>query len=60
MPAGTNLQADQTEWYVKTPQEMSRYELAELEAELKTMTENPDEEEEIPEEADIAEMKKDP
>lgn len=31
MPAGSNLQIDQTEYYMKTPQEMSRYEIAELE-----------------------------
>ena len=39
LPAGSNLQADQTKYYVKTPQEMSRYEIAELEQELRDIQE---------------------
>ena len=34
-PNKYRLQDDKTEYYIKTPQEMSRHELAELEAELK-------------------------
>ena len=34
LPATANLQADTSELYMKTPQEMSRYEIAALEKEI--------------------------
>ena len=39
MPNKHRLQDDKTEYYFKTPQEMSRHELLELEAELKRISE---------------------
>jgi len=39
LPTASNLQVDRSEYYVKTPQEMSRYELAELEAEMRSINE---------------------
>ena len=51
------LREDRTLLYVKTPQEMSRYEIAELEKEIRDMNEaNPEEETEVSKE----EMMKDP
>jgi len=58
-PATVNLQEDESEFYLKTPQEMSRYELAELEADLRQMAEGGEEEEELTP-AQEEEMKKDP
>ena len=60
MPASTNLQADSTKYYLKTPQEMSRYEIAELEAEIKAMAEGEGEEEEELDEAAIAAIRAKP
>ena len=37
MPAHVKVSTDHSKWYVKSPQEMSRYELAELEQELREM-----------------------
>lgn len=37
LPATANLHADQTKIYLKTPQEMSRYEIAELEKEIQEL-----------------------
>ena len=37
MPANANLHEDKTLFYVKTPQEMSRYEIAELEKMIRDM-----------------------
>lgn len=42
MPANSRAVVDQSEFYIKTPQEMSRYEIAELERELR-MLDEPDE-----------------
>ena len=58
-PVTANLQDDESEFYLKTPQEMSRYELAELEAEMRAMADGAEEEED-PTEAEIQELKKDP
>lgn len=60
LPASTNLQADSTKYYLKTPQEMSRYEIAELEAEIKAMAEGGGEEEEELDEAAIAAIRAKP
>lgn len=59
-PVTANLQEDETEFYLKTPQEMSRYELAELETEMRAVAEGLAEEEEEPTAAELEEMKKDP
>ena len=60
-PNKYRLQDDKTEWYIKTPQEMSRHELAELEAELKEIATAGGEEEEVQAtEEQMAEMRKDP
>lgn len=53
MPMNIRLNVDETEFYIKTPQEMSRLEIAELEREIKALDDpvetfsgpNPDEEE---------------
>ncbi len=37
MPMNTRLNVDETEFYIKTPQEMSRLEIAELEREIKAL-----------------------
>jgi len=39
MPANVRVAADHTKYYIKTPQEMSRYEIAELELELRQINE---------------------
>ena len=59
-PVTANLQEDETEFYLKTPQEMSRYELAELETEMRAVAEGVVDEEEEPTAAELEEMKKDP
>mmetsp|Transcript_17586 Transcript_17586/g.23756 ORF Transcript_17586/g.23756 Transcript_17586/m.23756 type:complete len:129 (-) Transcript_17586:2355-2741(-) len=62
LPASANLQEDRTQYYIKTPQEMSRYEIAELEQELRELNEakEEEEEEETITEAERKEMMKDP
>jgi hypothetical protein len=53
MPMNIRLNVDETEFYIKTPQEMSRLEIAELEREIKALDDpvetfsgpNPDDEE---------------
>ena len=42
MPANARMSEDHSKYYIKTPQEMSRYEIAELERELRELDE-PDE-----------------
>ena len=61
-PNKYRLQDDKTECYIKTPQEMSRHELAELEAELKEIvSEGNNEKEELqPTEEELAQMRADP
>ena len=59
MPAGVNLQVDKTEYYLKTPQEMSRYEIAELEQELREIN-DPEFSDGEENEMTSAELKKDP
>ena len=56
-PVTVNLQLDDTEFYYKTPQEMSRYELAELEAEMRAIADGGAEEDEEPTKEDIEKMK---
>lgn len=58
LPSSVNLQEDQSKYYLKTPQEMSRYEIAELEREIRDMNEG--EEEPVQDEASLEEMRKDP
>lgn len=58
-PHAAKVKEDESEFYMKTPQEMSRYELAELEADMRAIAEGVDEDEE-PTAAEIEEMKKDP
>lgn len=58
MPAQANMHEDQTKYYIKTPQEMSRYEIAELEKELRDINEVDDET--IADEADFKELQANP
>ena len=58
-PAGVNLTEDTSKLYLKTPQEMSRHEIAELERELKEMTER-GLEDNFPDELAEIEFQKDP
>jgi len=39
LPASANLHEDMSQYYLKTPQEMSRYEIAELEEDLRRVME---------------------
>lgn len=59
MPAGQNMTEDHTKLYLKTPQEMSRHEIAELEKELRDMTERGFEDN-IPDEVTAAAFLEDP
>lgn len=58
LPRMASLHEDMSKYYIKTPQEMSRYEIAELEQQIRKITEAEEEEEE--DEAEIEAMKKDP
>ena len=60
MPNKYRLQDDLTEDYIKTPQEMSRHELAELEAELKQIASEGIEEDVKPSEEQMVEIRKNP
>ena len=60
MPNTANMLQDQSQWYLKTPQEMSRYEIADLEAELRSVNEAGDQEEPIPDEHEIEAMRANP
>lgn len=51
---------DDTEFYLKTPQEMSRYELAELEADMREMVENGEQDDNDLTTADLQALKESP
>lgn len=55
-----NMQEDESEFYLKTPQEMSRYELAELETSMRAVADGAVIQDEEPTPAELEELKKNP